>query len=96
MKNSNFNQLVKESEVVYDGDLAYIKIEDGNTLIDVYMWNDDEELQIEESNIYLTDLKKRTLENKINNYIKEYEEEQEEERSAFTSEDYAHFESLIF
>lgn len=100
MNNLRFRQLINEVEVGYDGDLATVLINKDGVLIDVYMWNDDEELQIESLSVNLTTIQKRIIERKIGKHIQEYNNENNVEEDAFsecgfTQDDYNHFESLI-
>lgn len=95
MNTSKFYQLLKETEVEYDGDLAVINIRKDNVVIDVYMYDNDTELQIEECSFDLSDKQIIALTNKINKAVSEVKEEEENFNGAFIQDDYLHFLSLI-
>lgn len=96
MDTTKFYNLLKETEVNYDNDLAFIRIDEQGVLIDVYMYSDDTELQIEECNVSLTEKEKRALQLKIEKFVNEYNEQEDDFNGAFTQEDYTHFENLIY
>lgn len=96
MNTSKFYNLLKEANVNYDGDLAFIRINEQGVLIDVYMCSDDTELQIEECNVSLTEKERRALQLKIEKFVNEANEQEEDNfNGVFSEEDYAHFENLI-
>ena len=98
MNTAKFYQLLNEAEVTYDGDLASIEINKNGVLIDVYMWNEDEELQVEEINVALTEKQKKAIELKFEKARQLYHEENEVDTKehGFSFDDYQHFESLIY
>lgn len=96
MNTAKFYSLLKNAEVNYNSDLAFIRVDEQGVLIDVYMYNSDTELQIEECNVSLTEKEKKALQNKIEKFVNECNEQEDNNfNDAFTQSDYEHFENLI-
>lgn len=97
MNTRKFYKLLKGAKVVYENETASITINKEGVLIDVYMQDEDTELQFEDCNVVLTEKQKRALENKIKREVEMHKEESEEYdtfSSAFDQYDYEHFENL--